>query len=214
VSGSELPLSYRRLPQDPSGTVLDAITVDARSSGQLHLPGTYSNLAPPPAYRYRISPTGDHGVEAVPVQTGTSREYVVRVDIQNHRTGPLTVRLYWVRQPEDIASELPADVGSEPTGAKRWRRRGRPEADVSGEVHALPPEAAGGGSSRGDTGAEGPSVGDPVQPPEHPTPEEQAERVLAEVDAGPSPRTAAEQVPPLPDDQIAEMVEEANDVER
>ena len=95
-SGPKLPLSFLRLPPDEDDPTIDAIAVDPRSSGHLHLSGTCSAESHPPAYRWKVAGTGNTGVEIESVQIGTSKEYVVRIDVHNHRDSPSFVRLYWV----------------------------------------------------------------------------------------------------------------------
>jgi hypothetical protein len=93
-----LPSSYQRLDDQVTGPVLDAIAIDPRSHGSLHMPGEHSAESRPPAHRISISST-DPGNTAIYTEQrllGDPGHYLVTYDIWNYRDSPAFAQI--VRQ--------------------------------------------------------------------------------------------------------------------
>ena len=93
-----LPQSFERMAlEDADPSMFAGIIVYPRSSGSISIPGQYSRDSRPRPFHSRITSTAtdNSGVEVETVETGTPENYVVRVDVRNHRDSPSAVKLFW-----------------------------------------------------------------------------------------------------------------------
>lgn len=79
--------NFRRLDDQITGNVVDAIVVSPRSSGRLTLSGQFSKQDPPPLHRVKIAALGP-GVSYEQTLLGSEEKYSVVYEVQNHRDSP------------------------------------------------------------------------------------------------------------------------------
>lgn len=82
-----LPTMFRRLDDEITGDVLDAIVIDPRSRGILYLPCEYSTDNRPPGRRVKITSTDPDNTSVYIEQheLGGPDHYAVNYDVWNHR---------------------------------------------------------------------------------------------------------------------------------
>jgi hypothetical protein len=90
-----LPTMFRRLDDEITGDVLDAIVIDPRSRGILYLPGEYSTDNRPARHQVKLDSTDpDNGsVYTDQNQLGGPDHYVVNYDVWNHRDSQIVARI-------------------------------------------------------------------------------------------------------------------------
>lgn len=79
-----LRANYRRLDEQITDTVVDAIELSPRSSGRLSLPGAYSTDNRPPRHDVCIAAAGP-GVEYEQKLLGSAEKYHVMYEVKNFR---------------------------------------------------------------------------------------------------------------------------------
>jgi hypothetical protein len=107
-----LPSRYRRFEEQITGSVVDSIMVEPRSSGRLSMNADYSKAAPPPRRRLKIASTSpqNEGVSYEEKLLGNEDRYRVTYEVQNHRDSSTLVQIVLSEdhertQPEQSAFE-------------------------------------------------------------------------------------------------------------
>lgn len=103
-----LPSRYRRFDEQVTGSVIDSIMIESRSSGRLSMDADYSKATPPPRHELKIVSTSPQN-ESISYEQkllGAGDEYRVTYEVQNHRDSPTFVQIVLIEDgSEQVANK-------------------------------------------------------------------------------------------------------------